>query len=277
MTNYAIGDIQGCCDALDRLLDKISFNPASDKLWVAGDIVNRGPASLRSLRTIKSLGNSAVTVLGNHDLHLLSVAYGLRKPSAKDTLDDILNADDRDELLHWVRHQPLLHYDGQLRYVMTHAGLHPHWDLATAQTLAKEVENALQGEHHVEFVQSVYSNKPARWKPDLSKIDRLRFAVNCFTRMRYCKTSGKLDFDFKGPPEKAPDGLVPWYRVDDRIDIIDESGIKSPLDILFGHWASHGKSTEPHIHALDFGCVWGGELVAMTLESKELTRVNCSH
>lgn len=267
MTTYAIGDIQGCCGNFDQLLEKIAFDPSGDRLWIAGDIINRGPTSLPALRRVIELGDSAITVLGNHDFHLLSVLCGLRKPSPKDTIDEILDATDRDELLNWLRHQPLLHHDEILNYTMVHAGLHPAWDLATASQLATDVEAALQGENYREFLHSMQGNKPLSWSPSLGGTERLRFAVNCFTRLRYCKTSGKLEFDFKGPPQKAPETLLPWYRVPQRQN--------AELRILFGHWASHGESEMENILPLDFGCVWGGKLRALALESGEVFEVEC--
>lgn len=267
MTTYAVGDIQGCCGNFDQLLEKLKFNPTTDRLWIAGDITNRGPTSLPALRRVMDLGDNATTVIGNHDIHLLSVMCGLRKSSAKDTLDDILDAPDRQDLLDWLRHQPLLHHDEALGYTMVHAGLHPAWNLELARQLASEVEAALRGENYREFLQSVRSDKPTRWKESLEGIERLRFAVNCFTRMRYCRESGKLDLEFKGPPDKAPEKLLPWYAVPERQN--------TELKIVFGHWASHGESTTTNVFPLDFGCVWGGSLRALALETGDVFEVSC--
>lgn len=267
MTTYAIGDIQGCGGALDRLLEKIAFNPETDHLWVAGDIVNRGPSSLHALQTIIALGDSATTVLGNHDLHLLMVMAGFRKTVTKDTLDDILNHVDRDEYFHWLRNRPFLHHDQKLGYTLVHAGIHPQWDLRTASMLALELEHVLRGENHMEFLHALPGKSPNQWHTDLSGIDRLRFISSVFTRMRFCHIDGSLEYDFKGPPGDATDKLMPWYQVPKRQT--------SQEKILFGHWASHGESTVDNIFPLDFGCVWGGRLEAMALETGDRFSVDC--
>lgn len=268
MTTYAIGDIQGCARALDRLLEKLDFAPATDKLWFAGDIINRGPGSLQALQTVISLGDSAITVLGNHDLHLLMVMAGFRKPAAKDTLDDILEHVDRDHYFNWLRQQPFLHHDQDLGYTMVHAGIHPHWDLRTAGLLARELENVLRGKNHLEFLHALPGKSPEQWNPELTGIDRLRMITSVFTRMRFCREDGSLDYEFKGPPGDAPAELMPWYKVPNRLD--------GSRRILFGHWASHGESSMETIFPLDFGCVWGNRLEAMALETGERISVSCS-
>ena len=269
MTTYAIGDIQGCGGALDRLLERISFDPSSDKLWFAGDIINRGPSSLHALQTVINLGDAAVTVLGNHDLHLLMVMAGFRKTAAKDTLDDILKHVDRDEYFHWLRHRPFLHHDSDLGFTLVHAGIHSQWDLRTANLLARELEQVLRGENHLEFLHSLPGKSPEQWSPELAGIKRLRLITSVFTRMRFCRTDGSLEYDFKGPPADAPDGLVPWYKV---------PGSKTANEkILFGHWASHGESQLANVYPLDFGCVWGGCLVAIAIESGERFSVDCKN
>ncbi len=268
MTTYAIGDIQGCAGALERLLEKIAFDPVKDKLWLAGDITNRGPSSLHALQRVINLGDSAITVLGNHDLHLLMVMAGYRKTAAKDTLDDILKHVDRDEYFYWLRHQPFLHHDSDLGFTMVHAGIHPHWDLRTASMLAHELEQVLRGENHREFLHALPGKSPTQWQSELEGITRLRIIASVFTRMRFCHADGSLEYDFKGPPTDAPDGLMPWYQVPGR-KIGNEK-------ILFGHWASHGESQVNNIYPLDFGCVWGGRLEAMALETGERYSIDCS-
>lgn len=268
MTTYAIGDLQGCGGALDRLLDKISFDPTRDRLWFAGDIVNRGPSSLQALQTVIALGDAAITVLGNHDLHLLMVMAGFRKTAAKDTLDDILKHADRDEYFHWLRHRPFLHHDWQLGYTLVHAGIHPHWDLRTASMLARELEQVLRGENHKEFLHALPGKSPEQWSAELAGIDRLRMIASVFTRMRFCRKDGSLEYDFKGPPGDAPETLMPWYKVPGKQAANEK--------ILFGHWASHGESTVENMYPLDFGCVWGGRLEAMALETGERMAVDCS-
>jgi bis(5'-nucleosyl)-tetraphosphatase (symmetrical) len=259
MSIYAVGDIQGCYDDLLRLLDKIGFDADRDRLWCTGDLVNRGPKSLETLRFIKQLGEGAVTVLGNHDLHLLAVALtGRVKRRPTDTLDAVLRAPDRDELLDWLRRRPLLYYDPELDYVLVHAGLAPQWDLDTARALAAEVEAALRGPAHREFLADMYGDSPARWSETLTGIERLRFAVNCLTRMRYCDASGKLDFSAKGAPGSQPQKLLPWFEVPRRAN----AGIR----ILFGHWSTLGPFNAHNVYALDGGCLWGGQLVARRLD-----------
>lgn len=268
MTTYAIGDLQGCLDPLKKLLDKIQFDSAKDTLWFAGDLINRGPQSLETLRFVRDLGELAITVLGNHDLHLLAVKAGTRKPSAKDTLKDILEAPDTQELCDWLRRLPLLHHNPELGLTLVHAGLHPAWDLHTATMLAREVERQLAADDYLEFLTHMYGNSPDNWLPELQGYDRLRFAINCFTRMRYVYRSGKLDFSCNGPPQDAPEDLIPWFNATNR-----QNG---DLSIVFGHWSSLGVINKLRIHALDTGCVWGGCLSAMALETLEMTQVSCS-
>ncbi len=269
MTTYAIGDLQGCGTALQRLLEVIDFKPGTDKLWFAGDLVNRGPSSLLALQTVKNLGNDAVTVLGNHDFHLLMVMAGFRKTQSKDTLDDILSDPERDAYFHWLRRQPLLHRDAALACTMTHAGLYPLWDLRKAMLLAAEVEAVLRGQDHLAFLHALPGKCPERWDDKLEGIDRLRFITAAFTRMRFCKTDGALEFRLKGPPSEATDKLVPWYQVPERRQISDR--------LLFGHWASHGESDIDGVEPLDFGCVWGGYLLAIALETGERFTVDCAN
>ncbi|MFW6258520.1 MAG: symmetrical bis(5'-nucleosyl)-tetraphosphatase, partial [Halochromatium sp.] len=232
MSTYAIGDIQGCYDELRRLLDKAGFDPTKDKLWCVGDLVNRGPDSLAVVRWIKALGERAVVVLGNHDLHLLAVALADARLGKKDTLDALLAAPDRDELLHWLRHRPLLHHSEKKQFTMLHAGLPPQWDLAQARACARELEDVLRGPDHVAFLQQMYGNEPGRWSDDLSGLERLRFIVNCFTRLRWCTADGELLLQEKGDLEQAGPGALPWFRVPGRRTRDDR--------LLFGHWSTIG-------------------------------------
>lgn len=259
MSTYAIGDIQGCFEPFMRLLKNIQFDPKKDTLWLTGDLINRGPQSLETLRFVKNLGKQAITVLGNHDLTLLAVAYkAFQYDPKRHTFNDILEAKDKDELIHWLIHQPLIHHDASLGYTMVHAGLHPHWDLRLAQSLAKEVETTLQ-QNPLPFFENMFGNMPNHWDPTLTGFDRLRFIVNCFTRIRFCNLEGHLDLQTTESAENAPSGYLPWYAIPHR----KSKGLR----ILFGHWASlQGKCREPNVFALDTGCVWGNCLTAMCLE-----------
>jgi len=268
MTTFAIGDLHGCLDPLKRLLDKVHFEPGRDKVWFVGDLVNRGPQSLDTLRFVKDLGDDAVSVLGNHDLHLLAVINGIRHTGGRDTLDDILNADDLDDLTHWLRHLPLLHRNEELNVTMVHAGIHPKWDLTLAKDMASEVEKALRSDNYVEFLQRMYGNKPAKWSNKLGKHRRRRFAVNAFTRMRLCYRKGELDFSNTCAPSKAPRDLVPWYAVPSRKSIEGR--------ILFGHWSSHPGFAVSNVIPLDRGAVWGGSLTGLALETGVATTIDCS-
>ena len=257
MATYVIGDIQGCYDELRRLLDKIEFNADYDQLWFCGDLVNRGPASLRTLQYVKSLGRSAITVLGNHDLHLLALYYGVRKLRASEDLTPILQSPDCDELMNWLRTCPLLHYDNALHAVMVHAGIHPQWSLNQAMTLATEVESCLQGDQPATLFEEMYGNTPARWSDDLAGNDRIRSIINIFTRMRYFERSGNLNFKANGSPQQHPD-LTPWFR--------HELAVESSIRIMFGHWSALEVGRYGSCFALDGGCVWGGQLVALRID-----------
>jgi len=259
MATFAIGDVQGCYDDLMRLLERIRFDEHEDQLWFAGDLVNRGPASLAVLRFVKGLGGIAISVLGNHDLHLLAVAAGTSKSRKSDTLDEVLAAADRDELLHWLRHRPLLHHDPALGYTLVHAGLPPQWDLQQAQSCARELETALRGASYADFFRHMYGDEPGRWDPELSGIERLRFIVNCFTRLRFVGPQGELELETKGSPGSQPHGYLPWYQVPGRKS--------EALHVLFGHWSTVGKIQAAHnALGLDTGCVWGGSLTALRLD-----------
>lgn len=263
MAVYAIGDIQGCYEPLRRLLDLLRFDPAADRLWLVGDLVNRGPHSVDVLRLARDLGERVTTVLGNHDLTLLAVAAGKVKPKRRDTFHSILDAPDRDELLDWLRHCPLLHHDPILGFTMIHAGLPPQWDLALAQSCAAEVETALRGPDCAAFLERMFGSEPRRWKSDLNGYDRLRFTVNALTRMRFCTTDGALSLAEKGPPGTQSKGLWPWFDAPNRRN--------SALNLVFGHWAALGYYRAPGIYALDSGCVWGNRLTAIRLDDPNAT------
>lgn len=256
MAIYAIGDIQGCFVELQKLLALIKFNPKQDILWFTGDLVNRGPQSLEVLRYLKNLGPQHVIVLGNHDLHLLAVFYGARELQRGDTLDMILAAPDRFELMEWLRARPLCYSNEH--YVMAHAGLAAKWSVQDANRLSREVEYQLQAANPAEFLRQMYGNQPDKWDESLTEIDRLRCIINYFTRMRFCYADGRLDFGYKGSMADRPADLLPWYDVQSRANTNNK--------IVFGHWAAlNGKADVPNIYPLDTGCVWGNELTAMRL------------
>lgn len=259
MACYAIGDIQGCCEALEDLLDVIHFDPAADTLWFAGDLVNRGPDSLRTLRLIKSLGPAANSVLGNHDLHLVAVHFGHAKAKPKEGLQDILDAPDRDALIHWLLQRPMLLENTGQRAVLTHAGIPPCWSLAEARQYARELEQALRGPNLPAFLADMYGNTPALWSRDLAGTIRLRVITNYFTRMRLCTPAGELDFAHKEGTDSLPAGLYPWFS-------LPNNGLED-YRLLFGHWAAlEGRTHHPRAIGLDTGCVWGGKLTAYRLE-----------
>ena len=267
MATYAIGDVQGCYDALRRLLDIVEFDPPRDTLWLVGDLVNRGSQSLAALRFVRNLGDAAITVLGNHDLHLLVVAAGYSRQHRGDTLDDVLRAPDRDELLHWLRRQKLMHAsDG---YAMVHAGLLPHWSITLALALAREVEQVLGGEDHDELLRLMYGNEPHAWRDDLTGYDRLRVIVNAMTRMRLCSADGVMEFRHKLAPVAGtmPAGYMPWY------DVARRASAGTP--IVFGHWASLGVLLREDVIGLDSGCVWGRKLSALRLDDRRTFQCGC--
>lgn len=261
MATYAIGDLQGCFDDLQRLLEQIHFDDRRDFLWFTGDLVNRGPGSLQCLRFVHHLGEQAITVLGNHDLSLLATAAGFRKPRAGDTLDDILAAPDREELLHWLRHRPLLHTDTLLNYTLVHAGLPPQWRLDDAAARAREVEAVLQSDRYHELLSHMYGDQPDCWSETLNGFERWRFIINAFTRLRFCTASGQLDLKTKGGPGSQPGGLYPWFNAPERRS--------REARIVFGHWSTLGLAREENAYSLDTGCVWGGRLTAMRLDTPE--------
>jgi len=266
MAIYAIGDIQGCYDQLRRLLDELKFDPALDQLWLVGDLVNRGPKSLETLRFLKGLGSAAVTVLGNHDLHLIATVVSLGKSGKKDTLSAIMRAHDCDELVNWLRHQHLFYHNDQ--YCMLHAGLPPQWDFEQTKKMARETEGAIQGPDYQRFFRSMYGNKPSVWQEDMPKYERMRFAINCFTRMRYCTADGTLDFSQKGAPGTQPDNLLPWFAVPGRKSL--------DMKIIFGHWSTLGFYQDYNCYSIDTGCLWGGQLTALKLdEIPERISIDC--
>lgn len=259
MAVYAIGDVQGCYDALRALLETIHFDPARDRLWFVGDLVNRGPQSSAVVRFVMGL-EEAVCVLGNHDLHLLAVAAGRARTRREDTLDEFLSAPDRDALLHWLRTRPLLHHDAALGYTLVHAGLLPSWDLATARALAAEAEAALRGPEVEALFAHMYGDQPDQWDPALTGWPRLRVIINAFTRLRFCTVDGRMDLRPKGAPGSQPPGLLPWFQVPGR---------KSrALRILFGHWSTLGLWNGDGAIGLDSGCLWGGRLSAVRLDAE---------
>ena len=268
MAVYAIGDVQGCYTELQALLERIAFDPARDRLWFAGDLVNRGPHSLETLRFVRDLGDAALTVLGNHDLHLIAADFDSRYARPRDTLQPILEAPDKDALLNWLRHRPLLHHDAALGYTLLHAGLPPQWDLATAQRCAAEVEAVLRSGHHGEFLSRMYGNEPNLWSEDLEGWDRLRFITNCFTRLRYVDPEGRLNLRDKGAPGSQTPGHRPWFAVPGRAN--------AGLRILFGHWSTVGEVKEQDVFPLDTGCLWGGSLTALRLEDRTWFRLPCA-
>jgi len=259
MSTYAIGDIQGCYSQLQKLLTKLKFKSDKDKLWFAGDIVNRGPDSLKTIRYIKSLGDNAVTVLGNHDLHLLAIAHGRRKQSKKDTLQHILDAKDSDTLLDWLQHRPLMHYKEKHNTCMVHAGIYPGWTTQQALSNSREVEQVLQGPKAHEFFHHMYGDKPSKWSDNLNGWDRLRFITNAFTRMRYLKENFKLCLKEKGAPGKQGEGVIPWFEFESA---------NRKLNIVFGHWSTLKDPELKHLYPLDTGCLWGGKLSALKINKK---------
>jgi len=266
MATYAVGDIQGCYHELEQMLELIRFDKKNDQLWLVGDLVNRGAGSLAVLRLIKSMGESAITVLGNHDLHLLAVAAGVAALHHSDTLDEILAAPDRDELLTWLRHQRMLHV--QDRHVLLHAGLMPSWSVQQAQSLAHEVEQHLRGEDYAVFLKKMYGNTPNRWNDSLAGFDRLRAITNALTRMRICTVAGEVEFKFKGELRDVPEGFLPWYEVPQRNS--------ADTTVVFGHWSALGLIVKPNVIALDTGCLWGSALSAICLQDRKVFQVKCS-
>ncbi len=300
MTTWAIGDIQGCSGGFDALLEAICFDPAEDRLWIAGDLVNRGPDSPGVLRRLMALDDRATIVLGNHDLHLLAVVAGVRPPQEGDTFDEFLAAPDRDELVRWLRRRPLLHYDPELQTALVHAGVPPGWSLEEALGRAADVSAQLAGPDWLDGLRELYGDEPSAWSAGLGAADRRRFIINALTRMRYVDAAGRLDFEHHGTPGTQPPGLHPWYELCDVGDVGDVSDVSDVSDvgdvgdvgdvhIVFGHWASLGLATVsrdssgkrsisrgrgllnssapgPRFTCIDTGCVWGRSLTALPLD-----------
>ncbi|MGH8120631.1 MAG: symmetrical bis(5'-nucleosyl)-tetraphosphatase [Gammaproteobacteria bacterium] len=265
MASYVIGDVQGCFQELIDLLDKINFDPAHDRLWFTGDLVNRGPQSLEVMRFVKKLGEQTVIVLGNHDLHLLAVAHDPANKHRKDTLDEIIAARDRDGLLGWLRTRPLFHRDEELGFTLVHAGLPPQWDIAETGEYAREVETILGHADHAEFFEHMYGDQPAAWSGDLKGWKRIRFITNAFTRLRYCDESGRFALDEKGPPGSQAQPYQPWFTLNVRRTRNEK--------IIFGHWSTVylGNITDfkkYNVYPLDTGCMWGGTLAALRLDDE---------
>lgn len=270
MATYAVGDLQGCLQPLKCLLERVAFDPAKDRLWLVGDLVNRGPQSLETLRFLFAMRDALVCVLGNHDLHLLAVAHNIERLRKNDTLQEILDAPDRQDLLDWLRQQKLMHYDAERDIALVHAGIPPQWTVEKALKRAAEVEEALRDDARLPlFLDGMYGNEPAKWDKDLHGIPRLRVITNYFTRMRFCKADGTLDLKSKEGVGTAPPGYAPWFSYPQR----KSRGRK----IIFGHWAAlEGNCDEPGLSALDSGCVWGGALTLMNIDSGERLRCDCT-
>ena len=270
MSTYAIGDIQGCYTELQNLLNEINFNEKNDQLWFAGDLVNRGPKSLQTLRFIKSLGASAKIVLGNHDLHLIAASKNIRPISNKDTIKEILTADDADELINWLKSRPLLLTDTDLGFTMVHAGIAPQWTLDAAKNFAKECESILQNEKIDDFLMHMYGDTPNIWSDSIEGYARQRFIINCFTRIRFCTINGTLDLDVKVAPGSQKKSLIPWYALPNRKTIDNK--------IIFGHWSTIHLGVENNfkkynVYPVDTGCLWGGQLTAMRLDDEKIFSV----
>lgn len=262
MATYVIGDVQGCYDELQRLLESLRFDPATDRLWFTGDLVNRGPQSLAVLRFVQGLGPAARTVLGNHDLHLIAAGLAGRA-RGKDTFQDVLAAPDREPLLVWLRQQPLVHVEDGC--AMVHAGLAPQWSLEDASALSREAQQWLARPESDEFLRGhMYGDEPRQWSENLRRWERLRFVINCCTRLRVCTADGRVDLRYKSSPAAAPAGLMPWFAVPGRRS--------AGVTIAFGHWSTLGRVHWPEhqVYGLDTGCVWGGQLTALGLEDRQL-------
>lgn len=263
MTIYAIGDVQGCFTELQNLLTEINFSKTEDTLWFAGDLINRGPDSLETLRFIKSLDDNAVTVLGNHDLHALAVKVGIKKDK-QETLSKLLNAPDSDELFTWLRKQPLIHHDPKSKFTLVHAGIPANWDLKSALNYGEELHKVLADDNYIEFLEHMYGDHPDVWQENLIGWDRLRYICNAFTRIRYCYQDGRLNLTEKNSPEfvkkNTNENLSPWFELDNRKTKSEK--------IIFGHWSTLGLQIKNGLYALDTGCLWGKQLTALKIDSE---------
>lgn len=263
MANFFVGDLHGCYDELQLLLEKVQFNPSQDKLYLTGDLIVRGTQSLECLRFVKSLGSSAQTVLGNHDLHFLATALGIKKIKSRDHVDAIFSAPDFFELVDWLRHQPLLIYSQSQNFLLVHAGISPDWNLNTARQCATEVEGILQSDDWYNLLENMYSEQPDRWSSNLQGWARWRYIINALTRMRFCYSDHRLDFACKSPLTDAPSTLIPWFNL--------ANPLYQQTSVIFGHWASLvDEPTPSHIYALDTGCVWGNRLTLLRWEDKKI-------
>lgn len=262
MPRYAVGDLQGCCDSLHELLSQLPPEAAQARLYFVGDLINRGPASLATLRAVMALGDRARVVLGNHDLHMLAVAAGVRQLHASDTLGDILGAPDHDELIDWIRHRPLAHFEDG--FLMVHAGVLPQWDVAQTLELAQDVEQALRGSGWKSFLSQMFGNQPDRWHAGLAGADRQRITINALTRLRFCTADGQIDFKVKEGAGSAPPGFMPWFDVPERKT--------ADVTMVFGHWSALGLMLRDNVMGLDTGCVWGGQLTAVKLATEPAQR-----
>ncbi len=265
MSDYLIGDIQGCYSALQALLKKLHFSWDKDQLFFLGDVVNRGDKSLATLRFIKNNSDNASMLLGNHDFHLLACAFGHIKPSKKDTFIDIINAHDADQLLEFLAFQPLFiqHQDA----LMVHAGIPPNWDIDTLTTQAKQVQAHLQSDNLSDFLKKMYHDNPHTWHPDLTELDQCQYTINALMRMRFCKANGELEFAHKLNVDQAPQGFKAWFEHDNRL--------LKQADIFFGHWSTLSAVNQVHIYPMDHGCIWGGKLSAIRLEDKKIFSIAC--
>jgi len=267
MAIYAIGDVQGCYGSLQRLIDRIQFDSSLDRLWFVGDLVNRGPESVLVLRLLKTLGAAARVALGNHDLFLLAAAEGIVGLRPKDSIQDVLEAEDRVELLSWLRHQPLHYREGP--YFMVHAGLLPQWTITEAERLAQAVSHVLSGPDYKVFLQTVFHDAPAQWAPELEGMQRLAATARVLTRLRSCTPDGQMDMGFSGHPDQAQPGHVPWFTIPGRRS--------TDATLIFGHWAALGLHISANVLALDSGCVWGRQLTAVRLEDRRVFQVTCGN
>ncbi|WP_457913486.1 bis(5'-nucleosyl)-tetraphosphatase (symmetrical) ApaH [Candidatus Gillettellia adelgis] len=261
MSTYLIGDVHGCFNELQALLAQVSFNAKCDQLWLTGDLVARGPNSLEVLRFVRSLGPAVRLVLGNHDLHLLAIYVGVRRITHKDRMSVLLEAPDIDELINWLRCQPMLQVDDELKIIMTHAGIPPQWKIQDAKICSHEIESCLCSDNKLLFLKDIYSDKSNHWTPELNGFARLHFSINALTRMRYCAPNGQLDMIYKDAPGTAPAPLQPWFSLPRLVD--------SRYTLIFGHWASlNGQGTPKNVIGLDTGCCWGGALTMLRWEDR---------
>lgn len=269
MAIYAIGDLQGCYSELEQLLAKINFNPKLDQVWFVGDLVNRGPQSLETIQFVRELGDAAICVLGNHDIHLIACYCGIQSCKPKSSLNQILNHSSAQEIIDWLRLQPLLHFDPNINWVIVHAGFLPQWDLTTAQNCAKQVEQQLRSDNYAEFLQHAYGNYPNQWREGLADKDRWRVILNAFTRLRLCDSQGQMDFEFKGPLGEQNDHLHAWFEIPRQSENIN---------IIFGHWSALGLKQQKNLLSLDTGCLWGNQLTAARIDSDpvEIFQIECT-